>query len=110
MFSQLILLAWDPTHPVLSSIDNEPCIIARGGPHDKGQLLTFLIALKYIKNEVGELPLFLENHSEGRGGGSKKANFLRIIRKVIRILHMFVIQECGAKILPQSQEAPRPSV
>ena len=65
----------DPFDPVLSSIDNEPCIIARGASDDKGQLLTFLIALKYIKNEVGELPFSLKIILEGE-------------------------EECGSKTLP----------
>ena len=65
----------DPFDPVLSSIDNEPCIIARGASDDKGQLLTFLIALKYIKNEVGELPFCLKIILEGE-------------------------EECGSKTLP----------
>ena len=65
----------DPFDPVLSSIDNEPCIIARGASDDKGQLLTFLIALKYIKNEVGELPFSLKIFLDGE-------------------------EECGSKTLP----------
>ena len=55
----------DPFDPVLSSINNEPCIIARGASDDKGQLLTFLLALKYVKNEVGELPFSLKIILEG---------------------------------------------
>ena len=65
----------DPFDPVLSSIGNEPCIIARGASDDKGQLLTFLIALKYIKDEVGELPFCLKIILEGE-------------------------EECGSKTLP----------
>ena len=65
----------DPFDPVLSSINNEPCIIARGASDDKGQLLTFLLALKYIKNEVGELPFSIKIILEGE-------------------------EECGSKTLP----------
>ncbi len=65
----------DPFEPTISEIDGEKCIVARGASDDKGQLLTFLIALKYFFKNYGELPFSLKIILEGE-------------------------EECGSKTLP----------
>ena len=45
----------DPFTPTISKVDGEDCIVARGASDDKGQVLTFVLAIKYLIDEFGEL-------------------------------------------------------
>ena len=65
----------DPFTPTISKVDGEDCIVARGASDDKGQVLTFVLAIKYLIDEFGELPFSMKLIIEGE-------------------------EECGSKTLP----------
>ena len=58
---------WDsePFVPSIGMIEGKKCIFARGASDDKGQLLTFLQAIKYFKSAYNELPFNLKIILEG---------------------------------------------
>jgi acetylornithine deacetylase/succinyl-diaminopimelate desuccinylase-like protein len=66
----------DPFTPTITEIDGQECIVARGASDDKGQLLTFVQAIKYFIDEYGELPFSMKLIIEGE-------------------------EECGSKTLPK---------
>lgn len=55
----------DPFNPVLKNINGKQAIVARGSSDDKGQLMTFIEALRAYLEVLGELPISISVLLEG---------------------------------------------
>ncbi|WP_171173617.1 M20/M25/M40 family metallo-hydrolase [Ruegeria sp. HKCCD8929] len=54
-----------PFDPYIGSLNGQDCIVGRGACDDKGQMMTFIEAMRVIKQETGDLPLKITVIVEG---------------------------------------------